>query len=109
MSFGEGGGDIERKKAMLDELMAFARDGMAEELRGRYPGKEMTAEHVADKAVDAEDPEIPGVEAGPVSMDGSGDDTIGEGMGRGGEGDAEAAMNPSVLRALLAKMNAKGG
>jgi hypothetical protein len=81
--------EMELEKELLDELMEFARGGMARDMRQRY-GKEMPAETVEEVP---EDPEIPGVEAVP-----------GEAGGEGGE-----EIDPEKLKALLASMGGTEG
>lgn len=86
----EGEADPELEKQLLEELMQFARGGMAEDLKSRHPGPEGEAPMPmgGDEPV-PEDPEIPGAEAVPP--------------GEGGAPEA-GGLDPEVLKALLAKM-----
>lgn len=102
-------GDQADKKALLEELMQFARGGMAKDMRVRHgkpldpePDPEPAPEDVLDGGADdaleedappPEDPEIPGVEAAP-------DDASVDGAGLGSK------LDPATLKALLAKMKA---
>jgi hypothetical protein len=91
----EGEVDPEMEKQMLAELMEFARGGMSEDLKSRYPGPEGAP---MGDAPPAEDPEIPGAEAVPP----------GEG-GEGGELGGAGGLDAETLKALLAKMQAAKG
>jgi hypothetical protein len=105
--------DMDDKKAALEELMQFARGGMAKDMRARHgkpPDPEPAPEDLVDGGVDdaaegdappPEDPEIPGVE-------GMGDEPLPDGGADGADAGGDT-LPPELLQALLAKMKAKGG
>lgn len=87
--------DPEMEKELLDEVMALAKGGMANDLRKRY-GKEEPPELEEMP----EDPEIPGVEASEQPGE--------EPMLEGGEEQGDG-LDEQKLRALLASLKASGG
>ncbi len=95
--------DMADKKALLDELMQFARGGMAKDMRSRFgkPPAEEEAEPDMGDAPPPEDPEIPGVEA-------VADDMPPEGMPPGDDAGG-SGLDPEMMAQLLAALQAKGG
>lgn len=99
-----GDDDTELQKQLLDELLEFAKGGMAKDMAQRY-GKPAPG---AEQEEVAEDPDIPGVQTS--AQDGEGelppaDDGAEVAEGEAGGGD----LDQEKLRALLASMRAKGG
>lgn len=94
----EEGDELSLKKQLLDELMEYARGGMARDMRQRFGKPLDDAPEALEGAGEEvpEDAEIPGVEASP-------DGEVAEGQPAAEEG----GMDAEKLKALLASM--KGG
>lgn len=114
--FGKDDGMGAKKKG-LDELMAFARQGMAKEMRARHGKPPMASEEAAEGEPPTDMPEdettepIPGtdtdgMDANPDDAGGDAGGDMGGDLGAGVDASAKGKIDPETLKMLLAKLKA---